>query len=251
MTDGRPNVSRIWDALIPEEERRVFETAGYGKRAGWGASPALVVVDVNYNFVGDRPEPILESIKRFRNSCGEVGWRAIPRIARLLWAARAAEIAIFYTTQGYSLDRLGLGGWGAKNARALDVSPESREIGAEIVREIAPRPGEVVIKKTKPSAFFGTPLASFLTALQVDTLVVAGTTTSGCVRASVVDAFSLNYRVVVVEDCCFDRGETSHRVNLFDLNAKYADVLPLDEVVAHLATLAGQRRVTSGAALGE
>lgn len=244
-------MSRIWDAVIPEEERRVFEAAGYGKRAGWGTSPALVVVDVNYNFVGDRPEPILDSIKRFRNSCGEVGWRAIPRIAKLLEAARATEVPIFYTTQGYRLDRLGLGAWGAKNARALEASPEAREIGPEIVREIAPGPGEVVVKKTKPSAFFGTPLSSFLTALQVDTLIMAGTTTSGCVRASAVDAFSLNYRVVVVEDCCFDRSETSHRVNLFDLNAKYADVLRLEEVLAHLATLAGRRRVTSGAALGE
>ena len=244
-------MSRIWDAVIPEEERRVFEAAGYGKRAGWGTSPALVVDDVNYNFVGDRPEPILDSIKRFRNSCGEVGWRTIPRIARLLEAARGAEIPVFYTTQGYSLDRLGVGSWGTKNARALEVSPEAREIGAEIVREIAPRPGEVVIKKTKPSAFFGTPLASLLTALRIDTLVMAGTTTSGCVRASAVDAFSLNYRVVVVEDCCFDRSETSHRVSLFDLNAKYADVVSLDEVVTHLATLAGRGRVTSGAALGE
>lgn len=244
-------MSRIWDAVIPEDERRVFEAAGYGQRAGWGASPALVVVDVNYNFVGDRPEPILDSIKRFRNSCGEVGWRAIPRIARLLQAARAAEIPIFYTTQGVTLDRLGMGSWAAKNARALEASPEAREIGPEIVREIAPRPGEVVIKKTKPSAFFGTPLASFLTALRVDTLVVSGTTTSGCVRASVVDAFSLNYKVVVVEDCCFDRSETSHRVSLFDLNAKYADVLRLDEVVAQLAARAGRRRETSRAALGE
>ncbi len=243
-------MSRIWDAVIPEGERRVFEAAGYGKRAGWGARPALIVIDVNYNFVGDRLEPILDSIKRFRNSCGEVGWRAIPRIATLLEAARAAEIPIFYTTQGYSLDRLGVGSWAAKNSRALEASPEAREVGTEIVREIAPQPGEIVIRKTKPSAFFGTPLSSFLTELQVDTLVMAGTTTSGCVRASAVDAFSLNYRVVVVEDGCFDRSETSHRVNLFDLNAKYADVVLLEEVLAHLTTLPGRRRVASGAPLG-
>jgi len=219
-------MGRIWDSVIPPAEREVFERAGYGKRGTWGDRPALLVVDVNYNFVGDRPEPILESIKRFPRSCGDAGWRAIPRIADLLEAARRARIARFFTTQGY---RAGANALGIKNSRATDAS-----VRIEIVREIAPRPDEVVIAKTKPSAFFGSPLASFLNGLQIDTVIVAGATTSGCVRATAVDAFSLNYRVVVVEDCVFDRSETSHKVSLFDLNARYADVVALDVVKTYL-----------------
>ncbi len=90
-----------------------------------------------------------------------------------------------------------------------------------------------MVTKSKPSAFFGTPLASMLTYLGVDTLVVTGMVTSGCVRATVVDAFSHNYRVVVPIECVADRSATSHQVNLFDMDMKYADVLPLADVLAH------------------
>ncbi len=106
--------------------------------------------------------------------------------------------------------------------------------GNAIVREIAPHEGDIVILKDKPSVFFGTPLMSYLHELQVDMLLVAGTTTSGCVRATVVDAFSYNFKVVVVEECVFDRGQASHKVNLFDMQAKYADVVPLEAALRYL-----------------
>ncbi len=230
-------MERPWDGLISDSERAVYEAAGYGKRGTWGARPALLVVDVNYNFTGDRPEPILESIKRFRNSCGEIAWQAIPRIAALLDVARNHGVPVLYSTQGYRPDATGVGSWGQKNSRATSPSEESLRFGAEIVKEIAPRPDEIVIRKDKPSAFFGTALVSHLVARGVDTVVIAGTTTSGCVRASAVDAFSYNYRVVVVEDCVFDRSETPHRANLFDLQSKYADVAPSREVVEYLKRL--------------
>ena len=85
--------------------------------------------------------------------------------------------------------------------------------------------------------FFGTPLAGYLVELGIDSLIIAGTTTSGCVRATVVDAFSYNYPVIIVEDCCFDRGEMSHKINLFDMNAKYGDVIGLAEVNSIIAEL--------------
>jgi nicotinamidase-related amidase len=229
--------SRPWDGLVPERELEVYRAAGYGRRGEWGRRPALLVVDVNYNFVGDRPEPVLESIRRWRNSCGEIGWAAIPRIAELLAAGRAAGVPVLFSTQGYRTDPLGAGSWGQKNARVLSDDEERQRLGAEIVKELAPRPDEVVIRKNKPSAFFGSPLASYLIALGVDTVIIAGTTTSGCVRATAVDAFSYNYRVVVVEDCVFDRSATSHALNLFDLDAKYADVVPRADVVSYLGGL--------------
>jgi maleamate amidohydrolase len=104
----------------------------------------------------------------------------------------------------------------------------------EIADTIKPEPKDIVVTKSKPSAFFGTPLASMLVYLGVDTLVVTGMVTSGCVRATVIDAFSHNYRVIVPLECVADRSPTSHQVNLFDIDMKYADVLPLADVLAHL-----------------
>ena len=103
--------------------------------------------------------------------------------------------------------------------------------------EIAPSPKDLVIYKQKPSGFFATPMAGYLTQLHCDSVIVTGTTTSGCVRATVLDAFSNNYRVALVEDGCFDRSEASHAITLCDMNAKYADVVKTDEVLGYFDTL--------------
>ena len=110
--------------------------------------------------------------------------------------------------------------------------------GYEFVREVGPAPGDVLLPKKHPSAFFGTPLVSHLIDLEADTLVVTGCTTSGCVRGTVVDAFAYNFRVVVPQECVYDRSATSHAVNLFDMASKYADVAPVAEVMARLGTIA-------------
>jgi nicotinamidase-related amidase len=105
------------------------------------------------------------------------------------------------------------------------------------VPEIAPRQRDVLLPKKHPSAFFGTPLASYLIDLQVDSLVVTGCTTSGCVRASVVDAFAYNFKCTVPIECVYDRSATSHAVNLFDMASKYAEVIPVSQVMQHIASL--------------
>ena len=107
--------------------------------------------------------------------------------------------------------------------------------------EIAPGPGDILIPKEKPSLFFATPLLSYLIYHNVDTVFVCGTTTSGCVRATVIDAFSYNFKVGVIEECTFDRGEVSHKINLFDMNAKYADVMPVGEVMDYLQSIPTDR----------
>jgi maleamate amidohydrolase len=109
--------------------------------------------------------------------------------------------------------------------------------GNEIVAMIAPGPRDIVVKKQKPSGFFGTNLASYLTLLRCDSVIVAGTTTSGRVRATVVDAFSLNYRVILAEEGCFDRSEASHAVSLCDMHAKYADVVSTAEILFYFDQL--------------
>ncbi len=229
----------IWNRFLTERDKAVFATSGYGARAGWGTRPALLVIDVNYNFTGDRSEPILESIKRWRNSCGEDGWTAIPPLQNLIAASRAKRIPVIYTTGTRRPDNWDSGGWSWKNDRTVEAPTHraSNKDGNEIVAEIAPAPQDIVIEKLKPSAFFGTALQSFLVDLKVDSLLITGTTTSGCVRASVIDAFSLNYRSTLVDEGCFDRSQASHAINLCDMHAKYADVVKLDETLGYLAGL--------------
>ncbi|MBI2200846.1 MAG: isochorismatase family protein, partial [Armatimonadetes bacterium] len=208
---------RIWDDVIGERDRQVYEKSGWAQRVGLGRKPAILVVDVTYDFTGDVPEPILQSIEKFPMSCGEAAWESMPHLQRLLEAARAAGAPVIYTRGVPRPDRLRQGNFGRKNATASNRPEISLRIGREFPSMIAPQPGDIVIQKEKPSAFFGTPLGSYLVALGVDTVIVTGTTTSGCGRATGLDASSHNYRVAVVEECTFDRGVLSHKVNLFDM----------------------------------
>ena len=231
---------RIWDKFLTERDKEVFAKSGYGARGAFGKKPALLVIDVSWAFAGDKPdEPILESIKRWRNSCGAESWVAIESIKTLIDTAHVKKLPVIYTTGFRRDDNWDAGSWGWKNGRnAEDVvaQPSARD-GNEIVDVIAPQPQDIVVYKQKPSGFFGTNLASYLTLLGCDSVIVTGTTTSGCVRATVLDAFSLNYRITVAEEGCFDRSEASHAVNLCDMNAKYADVLKTAEIVQYMEQL--------------
>ena len=230
---------RIWDSFLTERDKAVFEASGYGAQGGFGERPALLVIDVNYNFTGDRPEPILDSIQRWPNSCGEEGWATIPAMQRLLATARKKGIPVIYTTGEVRADHWDRGSWAWKNSRTSHPVPsrETNQDGNEILPDVAPEPQDIVIKKLKPSGFFGTNMDSFLTLLAADSVVIVGTTTSGCVRATAIDAFSNNYRVAIVEDACFDRSQASHAINLCDLNAKYADVISSEDVVQYFEGL--------------
>jgi nicotinamidase-related amidase len=147
-------------------------------------------------------------------------------------------LPVIYTTGGFRDDGWDKGSWSWKSSRASEDSQRPRNIdGNEIMPQIAPQKSDLVIRKQKPSAFFGTNLIAYLNLLKCDSLIVAGTTTSGCVRASVLDAFNLNYRVAVVEEACFDRSQASHAINLADMQAKYADVMPLAEALDFMKRL--------------
>jgi maleamate amidohydrolase len=233
--------STDWRSAVSERDRAVYAAAGYGERGRLGARPAILVVDVTISFTGDRPEPILDSIRRFPASCGEDAWRSMQAIARLLEAGRRASVPVFYTT-GPNYTPLVAGSLGGKNPRFLEGDAQAQAFGNSIPEMVAPAAGDVVIPKDKASAFFATPLVPYLVELGVDTIILAGCTTSGCVRASCVDAFSWNYRVAVVEECVFDRSETSHRVSLFDMHQKYANVTPLAETLAYLDSVAPVRK---------
>jgi nicotinamidase-related amidase len=171
--------------------------------------------------------------KTYASTCGENAYAAIEPTKRLFAAARAAGIPIFYTTQDTRPDSLPSRVTATKRQR-VPQDPALYQIKAEF----KPQPGDVVITKQRASGFYGTPLMAHLTQLGIQTVIVCGESTSGCVRASSVDAYSNGFHVVVVEECCFDRSMLSHKVNLFDLHHKYTDVMHVDEVVSHLSGLA-------------
>ena len=233
-------MGRIWDKFLTDRDRAVFAAAGYGSHGGFGNRPALLVIDVSYGFTGDRPEPILDSIKRWRNSCGAESWEAIEVIKDLADLFRAKRLPVIYSTGFVRSDNWDAGGWAWKNKRTAESPPvkNSNRDANEIVSLLTPRPQDIVVYKQKPSAFFGSNLMSYLLLLACDSLIVTGCTTSGCVRATVIDAFSYNIRVAVAEDACFDRSEASHAVSLCDMHAKYADVMPAREIMTFVASLA-------------
>ena len=228
---------RVWDDYLTERDRQVFESAGYGKRMGFGTRPALFVIDVQYNFCGDEPQPILEAVKKYRTACGEEAWQAVPHIERLMKICRERNLPIFYTVSERRPDMLDSGVQVGKSHRGAEKTSQEGTHATQTVAPLAPRPEDFLIGKRKPSAFFGTPFMSHLNFLDIDTLIVTGCTTSGCVRATSVDAFSYNFRTVVPEECVYDRSRVSHAVNLFDMSEKYADVLPVDDIIDRLRSI--------------
>lgn len=228
---------RIWDKFLTERDKEVFKLAGYGARAGFGKRPALLIIDVNYAFCGDVREPLLQSVRRWRQSGGEAAWDALPVLQKVIGASRARQVPVIYTTGIRRSDNWDAGSWAWKNERSGEKPPKTNRDGNEIMPQIAPEPHDLVVYKQKPSAFHGTNLISYLTLLGCDSVIVAGTATSGCVRATVVDAFSYNLRVTMVEDGCFERSEASHAIALCDMNAKYADVIDSNEVIGFLSNL--------------
>ncbi len=228
---------RVWDRYLTEHDRASLADAP-DRRVGFGQRPGLLLIDLYRWVFGDRPQPLLEALPEWPGSCGLAGWQALPHIQALLRVGRAAGLPVFHVT---GLDGAGMPGWneaihayGGRGGKRASAHLKERY---DIVDEVAPIDGEVVLRKTAPSAFWGTPLMAEIQRRGVDTLVVAGESTSGCVRASVVDGASYRLRVIVVEECVFDRHEAPHAINLFDMHQKYADVVPLADVVAHLQAL--------------
>ena len=235
----------IWDDLLTGIDREVYENMrvpGVYQHKGLGKKPAVIVVDVIYAWTGFKPEPILEAIKTYDTSCGEYGWAAIPHIQTLLDAARESGIPVFYSTIVDSPVQGAKWANRARDGRSLEwLSDEElakRRLGTTIVKEIEPHPQDIVLYKRAASVFTGTPLVSHLNELDIDTLVVVGTSTSGCVHATVVDAACANYYVGIVEECCFDRLDISHKSSLLNMELKYGTVIPLEEAVGYMKTKA-------------
>ena len=200
--------------------------AGFHGRAGFGKWPALLVVDVNCGFTDPR-SPLVCDLDH-----------VVEAIVRLLGESRRAGVPVVYTTVSYTeADKRTAAAFIDKVPALLTLESGSRWV--EIDPRIAPLPDEPVLNKLFASAFHGTALASFLAANRCDSLIVTGASTSGCVRATVVDALQHGYRPIVPRDAVGDRNPAAHEANLYDIDAKYGDVVSVDEVVTHLEELAG------------
>ncbi len=222
MLPGRAESKRA-DPL--SRARRYYRKQGFGRRIGFGERPALLVVDMQRDFL-DPDAPA---------TCAPMARERLPAVRTLLEAARQIRIPVFFSQGLVSPDLSDVGLWKAAAHAEGRVQVEGTA-GAEIVPELAPLPGEHVIAKRRPSAFFRTDLETLLASLDVDTLIVAGTSMSGCVRATVVDAFSRDYRTMVVRECVIDRLPEVLEANLFDVDAKYADAVSLEETLTYFST---------------
>lgn len=222
--------NHCWRDVIPADVLAVY--AHYSREVRVGLNPALLAIDLYELAYQGGAKPVAEVSKTYPSSCGEHAWAALGPTKRLFAAARAAGLPVFYSTSDTRPESRPKA-VRATNRRGIPLDPRCYAIRAEF----APRPADTVIYKSRASAFFGTPLIAHLTQHGVQSLILCGQSTSGCVRATAVEAYSHGFHVTLAEECCFDRSPISHKVNLFDMHHKYADVLHADEIVAHLRTL--------------
>jgi maleamate amidohydrolase len=219
-----------WKDVIPESDLKLY--ARWRRETFVGPRPALLAIDLYDLVYRGGPLPPAEINDRYPNTCGTFAHRAIAPTKNLLAAARRANIPIFFCTQETRPNNRPPGAFSTRRGGGV--------FGADayaIYHEFKVESDDIVICKQRASIFAGTPLRSHLSLLGVQSLIVCGESTSGCVRASVVDGYSSGFHVSVVEECTYDRAELTHKVNLFDMHHKYADVMHVDEVVAHLQSM--------------
>lgn len=223
-----------WKDVVSQEILDIYKP--YQRETYVGQRPAVLAIDLYELAFEGGPRPVHEVVKEFKSACGINAWNAIKPIQELLALARSKRIPVIYTTTE-TRKEVKPGVVHATNRQGTRTDREAYVIK----EEFKPEPGDLMIYKERASGFYGTPLVAHLTMLGVDSLIVCGESTSGCVRASVVDAYSNGFHTVVVEECVFDRSILSHKVNLFDLHHKYADVMTLEEVKRQLQQERGRR----------
>lgn len=216
-----------WRDVVSDETLEVYRP--YVREVGIKGKAALLSIDLFASVFPSGPMSLLAAIRENPKSCGPYAWEAKPKIKRLLDFARKSGWPIIQTTS----DRLLAPEDGNRKATNRDESSLSilqirNDFAIDEYFEVQPE--DYVVHKGRASAFFGTDLAGYLTSKDIETVVICGESTSGCVRSSAVDGFAYGFHVVVVEDCVFDRHLLSHKVSLFDLHHKYADVVSLEEI---------------------
>ena len=220
-----------WKDVVDKEVIEIY--ASYKRDVYVGRNPAVLAIDLYKKAYLGGNRPVAEVNKEHDGSCGENAWAALAPTQQLLAAARRAGVPVIYSTR--HADTAGVHSTNRKKLAETD------DLYA-IQPELAPEKGELVIYKERASVFFGTPLVTHLRRIGAESLIILGESTSGCVRASTVDAYSFGFHNTLVEECTYDRSMLSHKVNLFDLHHKYADVMHVEEVVEHLAGMVKKKK---------
>ena len=241
-------MDEIWAPFLTDQDREHLKQSGWAKTEpfGFGERPALLIIDDYYSVLGLTRQPILESVKDWPMSCGLEGWTAIDHTVELLASARNNAIPVVFAKGLPKFTNWWPGGQPSRQPSSR-LTPEELARGGDIVDELAPQPGELIVEKAAASAFQGTALQFHLNYLRIDTVIACGETTSGCVRAAVVDGATHRYHMGVVAECCFDRTQMSHAVNLFDMDTKYADVVDLETTQKYFERIAADRELHANA----
>lgn len=206
------------------EDTAVYEKQGFGNRIGFGKKPALLIID----FINGFNDPDAFGGGNIQD--------AIDNTAELLAVARHMDMPVVFTSHVYAEDGSEDGVFNLKSPGLAKLKRGSHE--TKVVDELEPRPGERILEKHYPSGFSNTDLTGWLAQRGVDTAIITGCTTSGCVRATAVDAMSNGFRPIVPRECSGDRAKGPHEANLFDIDQKYGDVMSLEDVMAELDKLA-------------
>lgn len=223
-----------WRGYVPDEELETYRKGGFARRIGFGRRAALLNIDTTHMFV----DPAYAM-------CGCAMPAMIQALTRLTDAFRTLDLPIYYSRRDDRSHPTYRGLWNEKLGIAGDFQYARDPRADQWPDAYAPRPQDRVILKNKPSCFFQTPLDSFLRYDEVDTLVICGISTSGCVRHGAVDAFSHNLRPILVEEACGDRSPAAHKANLFDMDMKFCDVERLDDVLDELRARYGRGQVAA------
>ena len=210
-------------AVTISDTAGVYHRAGFGHRVERGAVPAVIVVDLTYGFT-DPSSPTGADLDAVVAATG-----------RVVDCARSVGAPVIFTTIAYDAGEASTLAWLRKSTGMAAMLRGSHAV--EIDQRLAPRPNEHVVVKTGASAFFGTSLAAFLSAARTDTVIITGATTSGCVRATAVDAVQSGFPVLVPRECVGDRASAPHEASLFDIDEKYGDVISVDDALTYLESL--------------
>jgi len=226
-----------WQRYLGPEDEAVIARARFGRRMGFGERPAVVVIDAQRYMIGADGDDA-----SWPSSCGALGRQAVVAIGQVVNAAQAARVPCIFTRFEVARDGSDMGVYRRK--RDLLESEHwclEGSIGAQLVPELVPAAADLMFVKKKPSGFHGTPLLGYLVDRGIDTVIVTGGSTSNCIRATVFDASSYNYRTIVAEEAVFDRIPISHAISLFDMDRQFADVVAVPEIVAYLRSRRGER----------
>ncbi|MEC1525420.1 isochorismatase family protein [Neobacillus niacini] len=199
-----------------------YQKAGYGQgNVGIGKKPAILVVDFQKAFTSIE-SPLGGS---------ELITSAVQKTKELISLARQENLPIIHTVVGYRQDKKDMGHWPLKVPTLSEVTLGSKWV--EIDEELEVKEEDIIIVKKMPSAFFNTDLTNILISNQIDTVIISGCTTSGCIRATAIDSFSYGFRTIIAEECVGDQGIEPHRANLFDIQNRYGDILKNNQIISH------------------